>query len=303
MKKILVLGASGMLGSTVARWLAQVGGCNVTATTRTGAVPLTLTDVASINWAAMDADTVTPEGLAALFKAHDLVVNATGKIKQRMDETKWDDRVAAIRINALFPHLLAKTAEQTGTKVVQIATDCAFSGARGHYDETDAHDATDLYSRSKSMGECVGANAAYLRCSMIGPEVDAHFSLLSWFLSQPKGAKLQGYTNHLWNGVTSLHFAKLCKGLLEAPKPLAQVTHFVPADSVSKHELLKLFQDAFDRHDIDIQPASTPTAVDRTLATTFADINVELWKAAGYATPPSIKDMVLELSAYVKQSR
>jgi len=297
--RVLILGANGMLGATLVKWFASLPDYAVTATTRSGKAPSQLEAVASrVAWVALDADTVGLPELSELCGRHQTVINAIGKIKQRIHEESLADWEGSIRANALFSVLLAQAAEATGAQIIQIATDCVYTGAKGAYSEDDEHDPQDLYGKSKSMGEVVTKNVVLLRCSMVGPELASSFSLLSWFLSQPKGARLSGYTNHFWNGLTALHFAKICQGLVEQPRSFPRVMHLVPADTVSKYDILRLFKEAFGRDDIEIEPTQTATGIDRTLVTLYPEANLGLWQSAGYDKPPTVEDMIRELAQY-----
>jgi len=206
------------------------------------------------------------------------VINCVGLIKPHCGSVEL-----AVRINALFPHLLP-------ANTIQIATDCVYSGKKGNYVETDPHDALDVYGKTKSLGEASHINN--LRCSIIGPEIKSHLSLLDWFLSQDKA---DGYTNHLWNGITSLHFSRICQGIIREGIELPNVQHIVPADVVTKVELLHIISEAYGR-DIKITDTESET-VNRTLATNNLNLNSQIWRAAGYDEPPTIRQMVQELSA------
>ena len=209
----------------------------------------------------------------------DWVVNCIGIIKPYCD-----DVLTAVRVNAEFPHLLSEN-------TIQIATDCVYSGKKGGYVETDPHDATDVYGKTKSLGEA--SHIKNLRCSIIGPETKNHVSLLDWFLGQEKA---NGFTNHLWNGVTTYHFSKLVQGIIREGIELPSVQHIVPGDVVTKAELLRIIAEAYNK-DIPVTETEAPEAVDRTLATNNPELNARIWKAAGYDNPPTIKQMVAELAA------
>lgn len=299
MRRILILGGNGMLGATLVRWFSGQQTNVVYATSRTGQAPEKLRAVSgNISWLQLDVDLTSVQDLASLCKDYDLVINAIGRIKQRIRDQSLVDRAATLRANALFAVTLAQAAELVGTKVIQIATDCAFSGMRGKYAETDRHDADDLYGLSKSLGEIRSDNVFNLRCSIVGLELASSYSLLNWFLSQPEGARIYGYTNHVWNGVAALHFAKVCHGLLEIKRPGTFDTHLIPSDSVTKYELLMLFAEAFNRDDLEIIPTEAPQKIDRTLTTINPELNSELWKNAGYSCPPTIQAMVMEMASY-----
>lgn len=299
MKKVVILGGNGMLGAALVRWFAAQPHLAVWATTRAGLVPSQLERVTeSVKWVSLDVDHASVASLTTLCSGFDMVINAVGRIKQRICNTSLTDREAALRANALFAVILAQAAEAANCKVVQIATDCVYSGLSGHYVETDEHDADDLYGLSKSLGEVASPNVINLRCSIVGLELASSFSLLNWFLAQKPKAKIQGYTNHHWNGVTTLHFAKICGGLLNSGWSGVADTHVVPADSLTKFELLEIFARTFGRDDVSILPTEAPHTIDRTLATTNLKLNAELWRNAGYSCPPTIKDMIEEIARY-----
>ena len=172
--RVVVLGASGMLGSMVLSELAGDGTLEVTGTVRP----------------ALDAECAGVDDLARLLDGASWAVNAIGVIKPyiRDDEAAAVER--AVRVNGLFPHLLARAAERTGCRVLQIATDCVYSGTIGNYREDAPHDALDVYGKTKSLGEVNSPAVHHLRCSIIGPEPKAHVSLLDWFLGPPSGSGL-----------------------------------------------------------------------------------------------------------------
>lgn len=249
---VAILGRTGMLGSMLAKtWQGEY-----VATDRT------------------DFDAETDDVPSA-----DWIINCIGVIKPYCNDVQ-----RAIRVNSLFPHRLPKN-------TIQIATDCVFSGKRGDYDETSPHDATDVYGKTKSLGEA--PHIKNLRCSIIGPEVNNHISLLDWFLAQDSA---KGFTNHLWNGITTYHFSLIVQAAIILDIELPNVQHIVPADVVTKAELLKLIAKAYGKN-IPVEEVEADEAVDRTLSTVNPELNAELWQASGYPEPPTIEQMINELAA------
>jgi dTDP-4-dehydrorhamnose reductase len=208
----------------------------------------------------------------------DYWINCIGVIKPYCKDTDAAGVGAAIRVNALFPHLLSSAARANGIRVIQIATDCVYSGAKGNYTESDPHDPLDVYGKTKSLGEVFDGSALNIRSSIIGPEPKAKASLLEWFLAQPAGAEVNGFTHHRWNGITTLRFAALCEriirdGAFDRLVAESHIHHYVPADAVNKFELLTTFQRAFGR-DLRIRPVGDiGPAVDRTLSSRFSTLN------------------------------
>jgi dTDP-4-dehydrorhamnose reductase len=297
--KVVVLGASGMLGSTVARVLGAVPELELSVTCR-APVDLRHSDLHELEARTLDVCTCSGNELVEVLKGADWAINCIGLIKPYIHDGNPAESEAALRINALFPHLLTAVAERTGCRILQIATDCVYSGQKGAYTETDPHDAWDVYGKTKSLGEVASPWMHHLRCSIIGPEFKSRLSLLEWFLGQGRGATVKGYTNHRWNGITTLHFARLCQGVITGATIPPGLCHVLPAEALSKAQLLGLMAEAFGRRDINIQPLPAAESIDRTLDTTRPDLNLALWGAAGYASPPGLGQMLEELAAWSK---
>jgi dTDP-4-dehydrorhamnose reductase len=230
----------------------------------------------------------------------DWIVNAIGVIKPRIDETSPASVATAVDVNALFPYALADAADQLDASVIQIATYCVYSGRSGGYREDAPHDALDVYGKTKSLGEAPAPGVTHLRCSIIGPERPPGSSLLAWVLGHAHGATAPGFTDHVWNGVTTWHFAKLCAAIVRENVDLPPLLHVVPADTVTKAELLRVIAGAFGREDLVVEPGQSPSAVDRSLQTSHPDANHRLWRAAGYSAPPTVAEMVRELARNVE---
>lgn len=225
----------------------------------------------------------------------DYVVNCVGLTKSRIDEKSIDSRSLAVRLNVDFPNSLAASAEPRRIRVLQVATDCVYSGGKGSYLETDRHDALDVYGKSKSLGEAPSANVMHLRCSLIGPELGRESLFFEWIRRQPFGAEINGYTNHLWNGLTSITFGKITAGIILNGLFQAGIQHLVPRDKVTKDQLVRLELAGLKRADVTVSSTQDVASVDRTLKTNNPDLNLRLFEAAGYFGVPKIGEMVEEL--------
>jgi dTDP-4-dehydrorhamnose reductase len=299
MKSVLVLGGTGMLGSMVADYLSRVPGLCVTATARTPElVNRAERQLAGVSWKVFHASSPDSRGGLESCGRHDWIINAIGITKPLVRDDNPEQIETAILINSLLPHRIAAIAETSGSRVIQIATDCVYSGRKGAYLETDVHDALDVYGKTKSLGECYVSNTHHLRCSIIGPEPKDFKFLLEWFRRQPAAAEVNGFVNHRWNGITTLQFARICRGIVETAPELPHVQHVVPADDISKAELLRVFARNLGRTDVRIRDVQAASVIDRTLATANANLNKELWRAAGYSGPPSMPEMIAEMAAH-----
>jgi dTDP-4-dehydrorhamnose reductase len=200
------------------------------------------------------------------------LVNCIGIVKQR-DEASA--AIPSITLNALLPHKLAEFSAEWGGRVIHFSTDCVFDGNRGGYTEEDPSDATDLYGKTKYLGEVATENALTLRTSIIGREL-AHFrSLLEWFLGQ-KGKQVRGYTRVIYSGVTTNHLADLVGDLIERHPELAGL-YQVASTPISKHDLLCLLKEAF-RLEVEILPDGAEVS-DRSLN------GDKFFRATGYICP------------------
>ncbi len=286
-----------MLGSMTVSVLSEaLGADSVVTTSRSERAP---NHPRGTTWRPLEILSVTEADLELTLEGCNWVVNAIGRIKPTIDESSAESVRQAILVNSLFPHRLARLAESAGMGVIQIATDCVYSGTRRFpYSEESIHDPEDVYGRTKSLGEVRSDAFTHLRCSIIGPEAGAGRSLLAWFLSNPANAQLRGFTNHRWNGITTLAFARVCLGIIDNGGPTPAMHHLIPDGEVTKHESLLVMQDCYDRADLSIEPFEAGHVIDRRLMTVNHAVNAGLWKAAGYEAAPDIPGMVSEMADY-----
>jgi len=250
MKKILILGSTGMLGNAVSVYFLNSSDYDVTTTYRSAAV--------AFSGNAMSFDALA-DPLEKLPIGFDYVINCIGVIKPFMSA----DPVAAIEINAVFPWRLAAWCKAHNSRLIHITTDCVYAGKKGKYVESDPHDALDDYGKSKSLGECA-SEAMVLRTSIIGEEIHKNASLIAWAKSQ-KGRTVGGFSTHLWNGVTTKEYAKICDKIMRNDWYETGMFHVFARDDVSKFQMMQYFNEKFHL-DLTIQE-KRPKPVDRTLRT------------------------------------
>lgn len=285
MAKVLILGSTGMLGSAVTEAL-QTSSFEVLTASRTSGITF---DAEKLDVASLFSSAGLGEG--------DYVVNCVGLTKSRIDEASLESRSSAVRLNVDFPAELARVASVSGVKVIQVATDCVFSGLSGGYGESAAHDALDVYGKTKSLGEIPSASVMHLRCSLIGPELGRNSLFFEWVRQQPRGAAISGFTDHIWNGLSSKTFGKIVAGILSDNLFRAGVQHLVPADRVTKDQLVRIELDALGRNDVSVTSTTSLMPIDRTLSTENSDFNQKLFASGGYPTIPTISQMVGEICA------
>lgn len=281
---VVVFGSTGMLGSQVVQQLHErpqfVGRFSVLDKTKFDVSRAEITEIVSL---------LRSIGL----QSGSYVVNCVGLTKNRIVSNDLDNNLAALAANTVWPIRLAKAAEILNLKVIQPATDCVFSGCRGDYDETHAHDPTDLYGKTKSLGEVESDVVMHLRSSFIGTQGSNKPKMLfEWLNNIEPGSKVNGFTNHFWNGVTASLLARVFVGVIEERIFYPGITHLVPADTVSKLTLLELILDFLDRTDVEVLPTEDEQAINRSLSTHYEERNEVLFSLAGYTERPKISQLI-----------
>jgi dTDP-4-dehydrorhamnose reductase len=269
--KIYVLGSKGMLGRYVSTYLNDYY----------------YYDVVNLSRDEVDASKVRQEELqTSLYnlgvKKGDVVINCIGTIKPMVDAL---GDLNAIQVNSIFPRVLADVCKKMGLKMIHPTTDCVFTGEKGSYKESDKHDISDVYGRTKSLGE--PNNCTVIRTSIIGEEVNQGRSLVEWVKSN-KNKTVFGFTNHHWNGVTCLEFAKVCKKIIEGNLYWDGVKH-VFSDPVNKLELVTMISDVYGLN-ITVDPKETTEKCDRTLSS-----ETEFYKSLQI---PSLKEQIIEMKNF-----
>jgi dTDP-4-dehydrorhamnose reductase len=272
MSRILILGASGMLGSAMLRLLSDSPADEVWATLRSESVRSFFTpQLAERIKVGVNVD--NPDALAKVLDEikPDVVVNCIGLVKQLAEV---EDPLVALPINALFPHRLARLCSMVGARMVHISTDCVFSGSRGAYRESDFTDADDLYGRSKLLGEVEYQHTVTLRTSIIGYEFNRSHGLLGWFLEQENAIK--GYRRAIFSGLPTVELARVVRDFVVPNHDLNGIYH-VSSEPISKYNLLLLVREVYEK-DIEIIP-DDHLVIDRSL------VSEKFSQATGYKAP------------------
>lgn len=270
MKKILVLGATGMLGSAVFTVLSRGAGFSVQGTVRTaGSMRLFPAESAARLVEAGDL-----EDPARLEHVLDLVSPQVVVNCLSIGKPMPADPMKIVSMFGVLPRRLSLLCANRGIRLVQMGTDGVFSGARGRYAETDLPDATDAYGVAKFLGEVDAPHAITLRSSIVGPELRGHAGLLDWFLAQPE--RCTAYRRVVFSGLPTNVLAEVIRDVV-LPRPDLHGVYHVAAPAISKFELLQLIAARYG-HGIELTPVDTPVS-DRSLAA------ARFTAATGYTAP------------------
>lgn len=280
--KVLVLGGSGLLGHKLVKVFKTRF---ETSTTFHGSFEryrgIEVFDGVSVveNVEAEDFITV---GRTIAEIGPDVIVNAIGVTKHVPDV---GDVIRTLTINSILPHKLAQLAAEHDARLISISTDCVFSGKKGSYVETDPADASDLYGKTKNLGEVVDGNCLTVRTSIIGRELFTRNSLVEWFLSN-RGGRVKGFTKALFTGFPTLILAEILADVIANRPGLCGLYH-VSSDKINKFDLLKLINSEMNVG-VDVE-ADDQLAIDRSLDST------RFRNETGFA-PPSWPEMIRQMA-------
>ena len=224
-KRVLIIGATGMLGHMVYRYLDALNKYDL----------FNSVYRKPLNEKSLICNVKNQEDVENLFQKSqpNIVINCVGALVQESN----NDPTSAIYLNALFPHVLKNLCNVNDAKLIHVSTDCVFSGKKGEYSEDDFRDADDVYGRSKALGEIFDAPHCTLRTSIIGPELKDGTGLFHWFMKQE--GEVKGYINAYWSGVTTYELAKAIEKVI--CNDLKGLYHVTNGEKISKYELLNLF--------------------------------------------------------------
>ncbi len=282
--RVLVLGASGMLGNAMLRRFAEDPRFAVAGTVRSPGIAAAFP--AAVRPMLLPWDDIGhADNLEALFDhvRPQLVVNCIGLVKQIPGGSSV---LSALPLNSMLPHRLARLCGLVGARLIHVSTDCVFSGDKGSYVESDRPDARDVYGLSKFMGEVDYPHAITLRTSIIGTELIGARSLVGWFLAQQ--GQVRGFRGAIFSGLPTCELARVIRDFV-VPRPDLHGLYHVSAAAIDKDTLLRLVADRYG-HTIEIVPDDT-LVIDRSLDST------RFREATGYC-PPEWPALVAEMQAY-----
>ncbi|WP_079607553.1 dTDP-4-dehydrorhamnose reductase family protein [Bradyrhizobium erythrophlei] len=277
--KILVLGATGLLGNAVFRSMSKAPAAQVVGTIRRESSRELFAPEQAAQLAVV-ADIEKPDALASLFATvrPDAVVNCIA-----VGRPAPGDPMRSIAVYSVLPRHLAHFCRLFGSRLIQISSDGVFSGARGAYTEDDPPDANDVYGISKLLGEVTEPHAITLRSSIIGHELQSKSGLLEWFLSQQ--GRCNCYTRAIFSGFPTIVLADLIRDVV-IPRPGLHGVYHVATPPISKFDLLRLVANRYSKK-IELIPDDRANP-DRTL------VAARFEKATGYVAPdwPTLVDLM-----------
>lgn len=255
--KVLILGVACMAGHTISIYF-QESGHDVTAFSRN-----------SIDYCKnINGDVLDFESLKNIIVdgQYDAIINAIGKLNNEAEIHKSN----AVLLNCYLPHFLSDATREMKTKITHLSTDCVFSGKSGGYSEISLRDGKTFYVRSKALGELENDKDLTFRISIIGSDMnETGIGLFNWFMKQD--GQINGFTKAIWTGVTTL---TLAKAMEQALKNLTGLYNLVNNETISKFELLKLFNKYMNDGQNEILP-SDKLSLDKSLINNRTDFHLK----------------------------
>jgi dTDP-4-dehydrorhamnose reductase len=283
--RILVLGASGMLGNALFRLFSTRTDIEVFGTLRNDSSKLFFEESMRTNLiGGIDVNNFSQLEKTIYEIKPDIVINCIGVIKQHCDA---QDPLIVIPINSLLPHTICRICSRVGARFIHLSTDCVFTGSKGDYIESDQPDARDLYGLTKFLGEVSAPHAITLRTSIIGHELQGHKSLIDWFLSQDVAVK--GYKRAIFSGLPTVEIGEVILDYV-LPNPGISGLYHLSSDPINKFDLLGLVASAYKKN-IEIQEDNS-LVIDRSL-------NSDRFRLATGYKPKSWHQLVSEMYKFL----
>ena len=239
--KVLILGASGMLGFTLFNYLNTKKNITLFGTVRNKSSNKIL-----LNKIYKHIDVKNFSLLEEKIKkiSPNVVINCVGIVKSEVEKNVKN----VIKVNAKLPKFLNKITEKHNFRLLHISTDCVFSGQKRNYSEKNYPDPIDLYGKSKLMGEFNSIKNIVIRTSIIGHETKHKRGLLEWFLKQK--SPISGFSKAYFSGLTTLELSKIIYKKILFNTKLTGLYH-ISGKRINKYNLLKKISKEY-RKDIEI---------------------------------------------------
>ena len=273
-KKILVLGSTGMLGHVLFEKLSSLKNYQIFNISRKKLNNETIVvDVANYKLLKETIYDLSPN----------YIINCVGIL---VEDSKLNP-TEAIKINSLLPHQLKEIADNMNSSLIHISSDCVFDGSVGKYSEDSKTSATDIYGKTKMLGEINGPIHTNIRTSIIGPELfNNSRGLLSWILKNQESNYIEGYSKSIWSGITTIELSKAIIYCIE--NSIFGLLH-ISNKPISKYELIKLIVDEFNLS-IKIKKVDGKIS-DKSLVSLRSDFNYKM---------PSYKEMISDLKSFIE---
>ena len=246
----------------------------------------------TLNSMPFDAKTDRPESLISRIKPHYVVNN----IMARSNDTGLK-LINYFYLHSVFQKNLMEACVKNKSFLIQPATDAVFRNIHGNKNENSMKNGKSIYSCTKILGERYVHNTLFLRTSLLGFDLEGSCepNLMSWLLKNPPDSTVYGYTNYLWNGISTKIYSQIVEQIILMGFREPRTQHIVPDNWLSKFQILQHIARSANRLDLTIIPIELKKSVDLRLSTEFSDFNASLFNLSGYSKLPTIQVMINEM--------
>jgi dTDP-4-dehydrorhamnose reductase len=281
MTKLLVTGASGLLGLNLA---LAVDGKDHQVFGVANTIPMRW-----VGFKSVQAELTEPGVIEHLLDeiAPEVIIHCAAIANVDDCESKPE---LAEEVNARLPGKIAAEAALRHIKMVQISTDAVYDGQKGNYLESETPHPLSVYARTKLTGEnaVLAANPAALvaRVNFYGWSVSGARSLAEWFVNAlTAGQTIKGFTDVTFCPMMVLD---LVDTLMEAiDLNLSGLYHMVGAQQMSKYDFGCAIARRFNFNPELIQPASVEDGGLKAARSPDLTLNTEkLTRALRHELPP-----------------
>lgn len=280
-KKILVTGASGLLGLELVRYLGSIGADVVGAYNSNPGL-------ADKNYKNFKCDVGSSKAVGSLSSKtgkigtifHCASMTGVDKCEKNREEC-W-------RSNVVGTRNIVELAKKNDAKLIFISTGSVFSGETGNYKEDDAPDPKNFYSWTKLLGEeavlsygrGIVARAVPIGIHGIGRS-QANF--IEWLVDSICDNKSFNLFNDVYiNAISAESFAKI---LVEIPRIMDKgILHIGSKDKLSKADIGRIVMSKFP----DFSGQAKLISVDE-MPSNFASRPKEMWFNVGKASKLGLK--------------
>ncbi len=248
MKKLLITGISGLLGSNLAYILRDKYDI-------TGWYNLHKVFIPDVN--SFKVDITDKQSVQKFLSGYnpDIILHCASLTDLDYCE---NNKKETEKVNVEGTQNISSACSNQDTKLIYISTDAVYDGKKGDYTESDSVSPCNYYGLTKYEAEgAVKAHKDYiiLRTNIFGWNVQNKQSLAEWILyNLQRGCSINGFTDAIFSSIYTLEFARILDKIIE--NNLTGTFNLASRTSLSKYEFATLIAEAFNIDKNFIKPIS-----------------------------------------------
>ena len=265
---VLILGGSGLVGSSLIRHLNSYDNLDISFTYHMN-LPKEFTRIKNLKFDCLNFD---KNKTIKSFSKFDFIVNCIIDNNNFNNLNDNVERLKFFKINSIFPKFLSLLTEASKTKIIHLSSDAVFSGTKETpYTESDHPDPICIYGVSKLLGEQDSDNLINIRSSFIGNSPYKKNGLIEWLDSFKKDETIYGFNDYIWSGITTLQLSQFLYNIFNEKlfydlRKFGSVVNLYNSSPLSKFELLLSISNIFKKK-LNILEKNNERPINRSLET------------------------------------